>query len=117
MKKRIGAALLLAAAVLGGSVPLASPAQAVGRGSWNCTIYSTFSGGSTRYGNSYTAGPSYCGEAEVSVGYTVSGGTALYTPYQQDHGLSIIGNPGYAVFVGRHKMSDAAPFYTGVEYT
>lgn len=95
----------------------AAPANAVGSGSWNCTIYSTFNGKSTTSGSNYTAGTTDCGKAQISVGYNVSGGTALYTPYKSASGLITVGNPGYPVFTGHHKMSNAAPAYAVVRST
>lgn len=110
-KSKLATALLVAVAALGSATITAVPANAVGSGSWNCAIYNTYNGKSTTSGSNFTAGGSQCGSAQISVGYTVSGGSAQYTAYRTAKDLVTVGNPGYPVFQGRHKMSNPAPAY------
>ena len=108
MKKAI-LAVVSAAALAVGSLAAAAPASAVGTVNGKCTWYDSFVGASTATGESFTAGEKrLCGDVRIRVGYTVSGGTAHYTPWKQAVGTVKQGPVGYRVFGGEHSVTDAS---------
>ena len=95
------------AVVLGAvSVVAAAPAHAVGTVNGKCTWYDSFVGTSSATGESQTAGEKrLCGDVRIRVGYNVSGGTALYTPWRQAAGIVKQPPVGYRVFGGEHSVT------------
>lgn len=107
-KRTLAVAGATLALLIGGAV-LAAPASAVGTKNGKCTWYDSFVGTSTATGNSYTSGQySLCGAVKIRVGYNVSGGTALYTPWKQASGSVVQGPVGYKVFGGDHTITNGA---------
>ncbi|GIT78935.1 hypothetical protein LLS1_06040 [Leifsonia sp. LS1] len=95
-----------ALALLIGGFATAAPASAVGTVNGKCTYYDSFVGTSTATGNSYTAGEQrICGSVKIRVGYTVSGGSTLYTAWKQASGSVVQGPVGYRVFGGQHTIT------------
>ncbi|SEA42170.1 hypothetical protein [Leifsonia sp. 21MFCrub1.1] len=106
-KATIGAALAVVLAAA--SVATAAPANAVGTVNGKCTWYDSFVGTSSATGDSFTSGEQrLCGNVRIRVGYNVSGGTALYTPWKQASGMVKQGPVGYRVFGGEHTVTDAS---------
>jgi hypothetical protein len=102
-----------------GSAVLAipQPASAVGSNGWNCAIYTTFSGSSTRRSSSTTSSPPQCGNAKIQVVYTVSGGGKQKTPWRTAANVVIQPGVGYDVYQGNHAVTNAAPAYDMVQST
>jgi len=107
-KKTIATVCVAIGRLVGGAAA-AAPANAVGTLNGKCTYYDSFVGTSTATGNSSTSGQqSLCGNAKVRVGYTVSGGSAQYTPWKTASGMVVQGPVGYTVFGGEHTVTDSA---------
>lgn len=119
MSIRRSLALAMAALTLssGAVVATAAPASAVGSGGWNCGVYNTFSGASSRRGTSSTSTGPQCGKAKVQVLYTVTGGSALRTPWRTAANMVTQPGVGYDVLQGFHHVTNAAPAYNVVRTT
>ncbi|MFC4243570.1 hypothetical protein ACFOYW_09305 [Gryllotalpicola reticulitermitis] len=107
--KKALATLSVALTIVAGGVFFAAPAHALGTKNGKCTYYDSFVGTSTRRGNSSTAGQkSLCGDVKVRVKYTVTGGSAIWSPWRQASGMVVQGGVGYDVFQGQHTVTKPA---------
>ena len=108
--KRTIATFGVALMIIAGGTFFAAPASALGTKNGKCTYYDSFVGTSTKRGNSSTSGQkSICGYVKVRVKYTVTGGSAIWSPWKQASGMVVQGGVGYDVFQGQHTVTDPTP--------
>ncbi len=102
-RKRI-AAIPLAAALVVGSVAVASPAMALGSSSRACSSTTTVYGWSTgSAANTNKANASDCGSVGIQIGYWAPGGVQAYSPWRYDTTTRTLTSSEFgAIFTGVH---------------